>query len=332
MRFLLITACQGPNYDPQDGHYNDILIRLQSADDNGIKLETRLSQTTASLQSVVKDLSETQKALYEEHRNRLAYQNSLLLEQQRHRECFQAYHSIQAQCQPLTNQVFNLTASNQRLQQQMNEKDRILASKEKGAWFRNEANLPWKPSEQGPTLPSIVHSLTASNLHLHQGFNGRNATSTADRKQFGAKYDNWRSGPGARADVAAGGPNTWPNPMEQASHSDKGRDISLRIADINQEQANLTNEQHKDLCAASDRALERGVRLQEVAPTSPTLDSPEEFYDGLPSTADLEDDESKVSSETEAEVDPAGQGRQFKRARTMRRLRPKDPNMVVNCG
>ena len=214
----------------------------------------------------------------------------------------------------------------------MNEKDRILTSKEKEAWFRNEVNLPWKPSEQGPTLPSIVHSLTALNLHLHQGFNGRNATSTTDHKQFGAKYNNWRSGPGVRADVAVGSPNTWPNLMEQASHSDKGRNISLQIADINQEQANLTNKQHKDLCAASDCALKWGVRLQEVALTSPTLDSPEKFYDGLPSTADLENDESKISSETEAEVDPADQGRQFKRAQTMRWLRPKDLNMVVNCG
>ncbi len=325
---------QRPDYLPQVNPYNDILIRLQDADENGVQLETRLSQNTANLQAITRDLNETQKALYEEHRNRLACQNSLLHEQQRHRECFQAYHSIQASCQPLTNQVFNLTASNQRLQQELDEKNRISASKGKGAWFRNEVNTPWKPSDQGPTLPSIVHSLTASNLHLHQELSGRDTPPTLNHKQLGVKGNNWRSGPASRPGVAAGGPNPWSSLAKPAPHSNRDTEFASRMAEVNQEKGNLMNEHHKALCTASDRAVERGVTLQEVDRRSETaaLDSPEEFYDGLPSTADLEDDGSKDSSESEAGVEPADQGRQLKRPRTMRRLRPKDPKMVVNCG
>lgn len=106
------------------------------------------------------------------------------------------------------------------------------------------------------------------------------------------------------------------------------------MAGINQEKGNVVTEHHKALCTASDHAVERGVRLQEVERRSETaaLDSPEEFYDGLPSTADLKDDGSKDLSESEAGVEDAGQGRQLKRPRTMRRLRPKDPAMAVSCG
>lgn len=69
LRLRLIIPVQRPNYLTQVDPYNDILIRLQAADGNGVQLETRLSQTTANLQAITRDLNETQKALYEEHRN-----------------------------------------------------------------------------------------------------------------------------------------------------------------------------------------------------------------------------------------------------------------------
>lgn len=96
----------------------------------------------------------------------------------------------------------------------------------------------------------------------------------------------------------------------------------------------MVNEHHKALCTASDHTVERGVRLQELEQRSETaaLDLPEEFYNGLPSTADLKDDGFKDLSKSEAGAEPAGQGRQLKRPRTMRRLRPKDPEMAVSCG
>ena len=310
--------------------YNDVVIRLRTADDAGIRLEARLTQTTANLKAVSQDLQETQKALYEEHRSRLACQNDLLLEQQRHRECVQAYQSVHAQCQPLTNQVYGLTASNKYMQQQLDERNRILALNQRGAWFQNETGAFVGAPKRHHLPPGNVQTLTATNLDLHQGMNGRNTTPAAKQNTFEVKKNsNWRPS------MAAGSLNSGLNAANRDQRSDKEAEIALRMAEINQEKASLMNEHHKDLLAASDHAVESGVKLQATDPKSETraIHSPEEeFYDGLPSMADLDDDETKIPSDGDAEVDTSEEGREFKRPRTLRRLRPKDPNVTVNCG
>ena len=301
-----------------------------------MKLEERLSQTTANLQAVSRELNEAQKAVYEQHRGRLACQKELLTEQQRHRECAQAYQSLQAQFQPLTSQVLSLTASNHQLQRELAERKRMPTLTEERAWlgsgFNNSLGFP----EQRHTLPNEANTLTTSNLRLQQELNKGNTAPTSIQEGLGVQNDHWRSSGSVRTAVAAGSLNTQPSTSTHDPQSDKQREIALRVAGINQETANLRKENHKALCAASDRAIERGVKLQEFDLRSERrVTDPAKGYvsgDNLPTAADLDDGESNVLSDSEAEVEPSGSERQFKRPRRLRQLRPKDPNMRVSCG
>lgn len=300
-----------------------------------MKLEERLSQTTANLQAVSRNLNDAQKEIYEQHRGRLACQKDLLIEQQRYRECAQAYQSVQAHLQPLTSQVLSLTASNHQLQRQLAERNRMPTLTEEGAWLKSGINNSLGLPEQRHTLPNEANTLTASNLRLQQEPNTRNTTPTSIPKGYGVKNDQWRSSGSVRTSVATGSLNTQPSASTH-DPSDKQREIALKVAGINQEKANLMNEHHKALCAASDRAIEREVKWQELDVRSERrVTDPAQGYvsgDNLPIAADLDDDESSILSDIEAEVDPIGSERQFKRPRRLRQLRPKDPNMRVSCG
>lgn len=329
-----MSSHPGPRPDP----YNEILIRLRTADESGMKLEERLSQTTANLQAVSRDLNEAQKAVYEQHRGRLACQNELLIEQRRHREYAQAYQSVQAQFQPLNSQLLSLTASNHQLQRELAERKRMSTLTEERAWFSSGANNSLGLPEQRHTLLNEANALTASNLHLQQELNKGNTAPTSLQKDFGVKNDHWRSSGSMRTSVAAGSLNTRPSASTHDPLSDKQAGIALRVAGINQEKVNLMNEHHEALCAASDRAIERVVKLQEIDLKSERrVTDPAKGYvsgdgDNLPTAADLDDDESNVLSDSEAEVNPLGSERQYKRPRRLRQLRPKDPNMRVSCG
>jgi len=208
--------------------------------------------------------------------------------------------------------------------------------REEGAWLSSGANNSLGPPEQRHTLPNKVNTLTASNLLLHQEANEKNTAPTLIQKGLGVKNDYWRPSGGVRTGVAAGSLNTQLSISTEDPQSDKQREIALRVAGINQEKANLMNEHHEALSAASDRAVERGVKLQDIDRRFErrVTDPAKGFVlgDNLPTAADLDDDGSNVPSNSETEVDPVGPEREFKRPRRLRQLRPKDPNMRVNCG
>jgi len=103
----------------------------------------------------------------------------------------------------------------------------------------NELNVPWKPFEQALTLFNNIYSLTTSNWYLHYELSERDATLTANHKQYEVKRDIWRVKSGFKPNVTASGTNTWFSSAKPDAHSDKKRKITLKVTEINQKRNNL---------------------------------------------------------------------------------------------
>jgi len=108
--------------------YDEVWARLRNADEHSKEIGGRLSAATATAQTLTLELHNAQKAFYDEHRNHIACQQTLLYERQKHEQCSQAYETLVKQYHSLAKEIRNLTALNMHLQRQLDEGDRTPTS------------------------------------------------------------------------------------------------------------------------------------------------------------------------------------------------------------
>jgi len=289
--------------------YDEVWARLRNADEHSKEIGRRLFAATATVQTFTLELHNAHKAFYDEHRNHIACQQSLLYERQKHEQRSQAYETLVRQYQSLAKEIRNLTALNIHLQRQLDEGDRSPTSGNQN--WSHEQGVDQKPASGG-SIGDMQHTVTVA---------GPATRPTPPRQQPTA----------GRIHGAVGS-----RIMELAHQNDHHMAMRNTSDRIRRQVKTYGSSQSPETSMGEDSGMAEVFQATHGLPLSTEIleNDEDDDEDGEEEEEEAEEDEEEEEEEpiseddTDTDFDQPQAPRQLTTAAKLRSLRPKDSSMT----